>query len=138
MEITIHSVIDNIDPAGLATDEPEINITTLPVTLTRCDGDVLLSYEEEQEGTKIHTDIIAHSDGAVSLDRRGGVVWCVKFRTGEESRTIYGVPPYSFDCTVKTKRAETSDTADGLKIRLVYSMNIGGSEKEVKMRITVK
>ena len=53
MDITIHSIIENLDESGLPADEPEISITTLPVTLSRAEGELILSYSEEQEGTKI-------------------------------------------------------------------------------------
>ena len=65
-------------------------------------------------------------------------MWNVSFKSGEECKTLYSIPPYSFDCAVKTKRAEALDDGESLRIRLVYSMSIGGGEKEVKMRITVK
>ena len=138
MEITIHSVIENINGAGLAEDEPEISITTLPTTLAKTDEGLVISYSEEQEKTEIHTEITILQDGSVKLDRRGGVVWCVIFKSGEECNTLYNIPPYSFDCTVRTKRADVERDGNSIKIRLIYSMNIGGGEKEVKMRITVK
>lgn len=138
MEITIHSVIENFDPSGLPDGEPEISITTLPVKLAEGDGGIVLSYTEKQESTEIRTVITAESDGSVRLRRTGGVEWSVRFRAGEESKTLYSIPPYSFDCTVKTKRADVEREGDTVKIRLIYSMNIGGGEKEVKMRITVK
>ena len=137
MEITIHSVIDNLDDTGLASGEPEINITTLPVKVAEADDRVLFSYCEEQEGVKITTDITAYSDGRVILDRQGGVVWRAVFQNGGEDQSVYKIPPYSFDCTVKTKRAEYIKESGGFKIRLLYSMVLGGGEKEVKMRITV-
>lgn len=138
MEITIHSVIENLDPSGLPADEPEISITTLPVRLTVGDSGLVISYTEEQERTEIRTVITAEPDGSVRLERSGGVEWCVRFKTGEESSTLYSIPPYTFDCTVRTKRADVERDGNAVKIRLIYSMNIGGGEKEVKMRITVK
>lgn len=138
MEITIHSVIEEIDDAGLGIGEPEINITTLPAISRETHDGTAVRYSETQEGVEIKSDLIISSDGSVRMIRRGGIEWSVRFAEGEECSTVYRVPPYSFDCTVRTKRVSVSRETSALSVRLVYSMELGGGKKEVKMRISVK
>ena len=138
MEITIHSVIEELNDAGLCLGEPEINITTLPATVEMRGADRVIRYSEEQEGVRIESEIVLSSDGSVSMMRRGGIEWCVRFAEGEEHTSLYRVPPYSFDCSVATKRVTVTEEGEALRIRLVYTMELGGGKKEVKMRIGVK
>jgi uncharacterized beta-barrel protein YwiB (DUF1934 family) len=137
MEVTIHSVIDNLDD-GVALGDPEISIISLPAIIVDRDSGYVLSYTEEQEGVKIHTDITVMHDGTVHLVRTGGVEWDVLFREGEAASSLYKIPPYSFDAEIKPRRVYAKREGDGCEIRLVYSMLLGGGQKDVKMRITAK
>lgn len=138
MEITVHSVIEELDDAGLPAGEPEINIVTLPVSRRVRGGAERLSYTEEQEGGRIDTAITVSPSGSVRIVRTGAVVWDASFSEGESCRTVYSVPPYSFDCTVTPRRVTLERDGEELTIRLVYSMELGGGKKDVKMRISVK
>ena len=62
----------------------------------------------------------------------------MRFSDGETFNTLYCVGPYSFDMTVRTKRIRNSLTVDGGELQLIYSMNVGGQEKNVRMRISAK
>ena len=81
--------------------------------------------------------IAIYPDGTVSLSRRGAIVSDILFKEGEECRTVYAIPPYKFDMTVKTRRVRNELNAEGGILRLLYSMNVGGQEKTVRMKITV-
>ena len=137
MEITVHSVIDNLNDSELPDGEPEINIITLPCSIEASAGGARVSYREEGEGGAVDVSIEQLEDGAVMLRRRGAVEWDVAFREGETVRTLYRVPPYSFDATVYTKKIRIS-AEPNLVIQLIYSMDIGGQKKNVRMKITVK
>ena len=72
------------------------------------------------------------------LQKRGDVESDMTFREGDEVKTVYRVGPYSFDMVVRTKRIRNSlDTAGG-ELGLLYSMNVGGQEKNVRMKISAK
>ena len=40
--------------------------------------------------------------------------------------------------TVRTKKIRSSLSEDGGEVQLIYSMNIGGQEKNVRMKISAK
>lgn len=136
-EYTVHSVIDNLNEVGLPDGDPEISITTVEGFLKRTDDTLLITYAEQADGGKVLTDIEISGE-SVSLRRRGGVVFDLTFREGETVDTVYSVPPYSFDCTVRTKRIRNGITKDGGELTLLYSMNIGGQEKNVRMKISAR
>ena len=138
VKITVHSVIENVDERGIPEDEPEISISTHSGSL-RDEGEILhLGYTEEGEGGNVECHIVIYPDGGVSLSRRGAIVSDILFKEGEECHTVYSIPPYKFDMTVYTKRVRSDMSAEGGILRLLYSMNVGGQEKKVQMKITVK
>lgn len=137
LEYTVHSVIENLDDAGLPVDEPEISITTVSGFLKVSEDRSVISYAEATDGGKVTTDITVEG-GVITLSRRGAVVFDAKFADGESCKTVYSVPPYSFDTEIKTKRARSDITKTGGELRLLYSMNIGGQEKSVRLKISAK
>ena len=96
-----------------------------------------MTYREESDAGCVDVTLALGEDGTVSLSRTGSVIWNAEFKEGVRSGTLYQVPPYSFDAEVYTKKIRTERT-DGLKIQLIYSMDIGGQKKNVRMKITVK
>ena len=118
--------------------EPEINITTTPVTVAKKGDITLFTYSEEQGGAEIKTHLYVLPDGAVRLYRTGGIIWDVTLREGEKSTTVYSIPPYSFDAEVLPRRVTAIQDGDRYDIRLVYSMTVGGANKDVKMRISIR
>ena len=135
-KITVHSVIDNLDENGLAVDEPEISITTHTGTVKNDGGILHLAYTETTDGGNVECHITIYPDGGVSLSRRGAIVSDILFCEGEECHTVYAIPPYKFDMTVYTRRIRSDMKEEGGVLRLNYSMNIGGQEKKVAMKIT--
>ena len=136
MKITVHSVIENVEN-GVSADEPEINIVTLDADVKESGETLFVRYKEEADGARCRTLITATESG-VRLSKTGAIEWDVIFSAGDTVKTVYKIPPYSFDAEVSTKRAELTRTADGYLIRLVYRMNIGGADKSVNMKMTIK
>lgn len=137
-EIRIHSVIDELDEAGIATGEPEVSINTLPGFLKydRVSGDITVSYAEYVEGERVLTDILLSAD-TVTLKRRGALTSDMVFREGEVTKSLYTVSPYSFDMTLTTKKIRSSLTKEGGELSLIYTMNVGGADKAARMKIRV-
>ena len=137
LEYTVHSVIENLDDSGLADGDPEISITTQEGFFKLSEERAVISYTEQTEGDRITTDITLEG-GALILSRRGAVVFDATFREGECCKTVYSVPPYSFDAEIRTKKIRSDITKAGGELRLLYSMNIGGQEKSVRLKISAK
>ena len=137
MEIKIHSLIEDIGDNGLAEGDPEISITSTPVTVSEKDGVTVFAYAEEQGGEKINTRLYLLGDG-VRLCRTGAIEWDVVLKEGERSKALYTIRPYSFDSEVLPRRVSAVRSGDNYDIRLVYSMTVGGAKKDVKMRISVR
>ena len=136
MKITIHSVIDEIE-GGITVGDPEINIITLDADVRENGETLYVRYREESEAGTIQTVLTASPDG-IRLSKKGATEWDVIFVSGESSDTVYRIPPYAFDAHISVQRAEKTKTADGYVIRLIYLMNIGGADKSVKMKMTLK
>lgn len=137
-ELTTHSVIDNLTETGLADGDPEIYITTQPAEL-RAAGDILhLTYTESEGEARTDCHLTLYPDGKVSLSRRGAVVCDILFDEEEVCNTLYSIPPYKFDMTVSTRRIRSTLTPSGGEVQLLYSMNVGGQDKSVRMKLTVK
>ena len=60
--------------------------------------------------------------------KNGAVLLCI------EEKSLYKLPPYAFDMTVKTKKLGISLTPFGGDIRISYLACIGGAEKTCEMR----
>ena len=137
LTLTVNSVIDNLDDAGLPDGDPEINIFTTNGLLVTGERGQRLTFTEESEG-QITTSALYINDEKVILKKRGGVESDMTFCEGGESVSIYRIGPYAFDMTVKTKKIRNSLTEDGGELVLLYSMNVGGQEKNVRMKISAK
>lgn len=135
--ITVNSVIDNLSDAGLPEGDPEINIFTTDGTISAFEGGYLLRFTEVQDGGEAHTNLYITDDG-VKLVKSGAITSEMHFSDGEIFNTLYCVGPYSFDMTVRTKKIRNSMTDVGGELQLIYSMNVGGQEKNVRMKISAK
>ena len=135
--LTVNSVIDNLTDAGLPDGDPEINIFTTDGTLAIGERGMKLAFSETEEG-QTTTSTLFITDSGILLMKRGAVESDLRFTEGEATRSIYHVGPYSFDMDIRTKRIRNSLTENGGEVQLIYSMNIGGQEKNVRMKITAK
>ncbi len=137
LSITVNSVIDNLSDSGLPEGDPEINIFTTDGTLALIDGGYLITFTEEQDGGSATTNLYVY-EGGVRLVKSGAITSEMRFCEGEEWNTLYCVGPYSFDMSVRTKKIRNSVTECGGDLQLIYTMNVGGQEKNVRMKISSK
>ena len=135
--LTVNSVIDNLSDAGLPDGEPEINIFTTDGALSVYDSGYLLRFTEVQDGGEAHTNLYITKEN-VRLVKSGTITSEMRFSEGEIFNTLYCVGPYSFDMSVRTKKIRNSLTDEGGEIQLIYSMNVGGQKKNVRMKISAK
>ena len=98
------------------------------------DGEYVITYSEMTEGGKIVSDITV-KESSVRVKRVGAVESDMYFEEGLLHKSLYGVPPYSFDAEIMTRKIRNNLTRDGGKVDIFYNMKIGGAEKNVKMRI---
>ena len=137
LTLTVNSVIDNLSDTGLPEGEPEINIFTTDGTLSVYDSGYLLRFTEVQDGGEAHTNLYITKEN-VRLVKSGAITSEMRFSEGEIFNTLYCVGPYSFDMSVRTKKIRNSLTDEGGELQLIYSMNVGGQEKNVRMKISAK
>lgn len=136
VKIKIESSIENLDPSGLPEGDIERNTSEAVGLYGFSDGEMKLSYTEENEGGKADSELIL-IDGGLRVMRHGAIESDLYFKEGESHSSIYSVPPYKFDATVKTKRLRVDLNECGGKIDLLYSMRIGGAEKNARMKIWI-
>ncbi len=137
--LTVNSVIDNLNDVGLSDGDPEINIFTSDGTLSIYDdGKAEIYYVEKNENDRTHCTVSVMNNGSAHLSRHGAVDCEIPFAEGKEVKALYTVAPYSFDMTVKPLRIRSAITEAGGDISLFYLMNIGGQDKKVKMKISIR
>ena len=137
VKVRIESHIDELDSAGLTMGEPE-RTETAAVGYFRYDGgDVTLTYSEDGEGGHVSSEIDLHGD-TVTVRRTGDIESEMRFKEGEEHRSLYSVPPYKFDVAVLAKRVRHELTEQGGRIDVLYNMTIGGANKSVRMKIWIQ
>ena len=152
VEITTHSIITDL-AGGLPVGEEEISITTSRGFLRLSEDELRLSYTENQEGGRVGTELrltqrrgevcTACPDSTspryrVELSKRGGIESDMVFAEGESSKTLYRIPPYSFDMELTTDRITSTLTKEGGDLRLRYTMRVGGQDRRVRLNIKVK
>ena len=135
--LTVSSVIDNLDDFGLTGGDPEINRLTTDGELTVKCGFMKLTFSETSESGEIISTMFI-KDSEVRLYKRGAIDVDMRFSLGECEKTIYRIGPYAFDMEIKTKSIKQNLDQYGGELTLVYAMNIGGQDKNVRMTITAK
>ncbi|MCQ2413534.1 MAG: DUF1934 domain-containing protein [Clostridia bacterium] len=134
-KFTVRSVIENLTDAGVSDGSPEESEFTVTGFIRQTDEGYTLTYQEQTEGGKVVCDVET-GDGEVTVCRRGAICCVMKFGK-EPTSTVYEIPPYKFDMTLRTKKIRNTLSLDGGMLDLFYSMNVGGAEKNVRLRITV-
>ena len=134
MKFRISSVIENLLPSGLVDGEAEKTEIIPEGFLKISDGEYVITYSEMTEGGRIVSDITV-KESSVRVKRVGAVESDMYFEEGLLHKSLYGVPPYSFDAEIMTRKIRNNLTRDGGKVDIFYNMKIGGAEKNVKMRI---
>ena len=137
LTLTVLSVIDNLDDFGLSDGDPEINSFTTDGTLTVNEKFMKLAFTETTDSGFV-TSTLYIQDSDVRLFKRGAIDADMRFSEGACEKTIYRVGPYAFDMEIKTRGIRNSLSCDGGELTLIYGMNIGGQDKNVRMKITAK
>ena len=132
--IIISSVLENLLPSGLCDGESERAQSSGDGFLKITDGEYNITLCENTEGGAVTTDILI-TDGSIRVKRTGAIASEMVFCEGLLHKSLYGVPPYSFDCEITTRKIRNNLTRDGGRLDIFYDMKIGGAEKRVKMRI---
>ncbi|MBO5946148.1 MAG: DUF1934 domain-containing protein [Clostridia bacterium] len=105
-------------------------------TVSERGGLMRLLYEETSEGGPIKSDITI-AEGHVRVRRTGAIESDFMFAEGEVTKSLYKIPPYSFDASITTKKIRNNLTRSGGKLTIIYDMNVGGADKNVRMSITL-
>ena len=136
VKIKIESIIENLDSAGLIDGDPERSVTEVMGTYRYSDDEAFVNFNEQSEYGKTHTEIKCLG-GTVAVRRDGAIESNMHFAEGESHHSLYTIAPYRFDSTVTAKRVRTELGPEGGKIDLLYSMVIGGAEKNARMKIWI-
>ncbi len=135
-KFNISSSIDNLNAAGLPDGEPEVTRLSPEGFFKVSEDCFTVSYAEETEGGRVLCDIEIYPD-IIKVIRHGAVESELHFSEGLAHTSLYGIPPYTFDMRVFTKRIRKNLTNDGGRVDIFYQMTVGGAEKSVRMRIEV-
>ena len=135
IKITVDSVIEALDDFGAPEGEPEKMTASHTARMKNEDGVITLSYDESSEGGSCATDIVIDGEG-ITLRRTGAIETVMHFAEGERYKTVYSVPPYSFDAEIITRRI-TNTVADSGLLEIKYIMTIGGAKRRTVLRISL-
>lgn len=96
---------------------------------------LLLTYTDTTEGGKVYSRVEIKGE-RVSVRRTGAVSLSLTFEVGRTERTLYEVPPFSFDMTVVTNAVRVRREGDGgLRIGLDFRSTVGGAEQTTHLVI---
>lgn len=137
IKLKIESVIENIGASGFPDGDAERTVTETDGFIHYTDDGVLMTYSEHTDGGDVFSDI-SYADGEVIVKRRGAIISEMLFKEGAEHSSLYEIPPYKFDATVKTRRIRAEFSEEGGNISLFYNMKIGGAEKNARMKIWIR
>ena len=128
--ITIHSVIENLDGTGECERTHAEALGELSFSL---DGAKLV-WRETSEGGDVESCLTVSAD-TVKVVRGGAIESSLILSEGKRTESIYKMGPYAFDFSVMARRVKTALSEDGLSVTVIYEMNLGGAERLVKMKI---
>ena len=133
MNITVSSVIENLDDFELVLGEAEKSEIKAPCFL-KLDGDTaVISYTEKNENGKTLTEITINNN-TVSVKKRGDINTNMIFAEKEITKTIYSIPPFSFDAEIYTRKIRSTISSSGGKLELFYSITVGGAKKNTVLK----
>ncbi|MBQ8528114.1 MAG: DUF1934 domain-containing protein [Clostridia bacterium] len=136
VNIKIESLIDELDSSGLTMGEPE-RTESAAVGYLRFGEDATLTYTESGEYGSVVTELWASGD-TVTVKRTGAIVSELRFTEGLTHTSLYEVPPYKFDVSVKARRVRVDLKSEGGVVDVLYDMDIGGARKAVRMKIWIQ
>ena len=130
VKVKISSVIENLLPSGLCDGECERTSTETVGTLDKRGEIYRIRYSETGEGGEVLSEITVGTD-SVRVVRSGALVSDIIFRENFFHKSLYTVPPYSFDMEVLTSKIRRGDG----RLDIFYKMTLGGQDKRVKMTL---
>lgn len=136
-KINISSTIENLDSAGLPTGDAERDVIKTLGEFCFSKEEGKISYTERREGGCVECEILVNSE-MISVTRRGSVECEMLFELGKIHKTLYRVPPFTFDMTTELIRRTSELSSCGGELTIIYKMNVGGAEKKVRMKITLE
>lgn len=134
--IKILSVIENLDASGVPDGESERDESEREGYYSFSDGEIEITYSDESEAGRAES-VIAVNGETVKVKRTGSISSELIFEEGKSHSSLYSVPPYSFDATVRTKRIRRALDESGGRLDLYYNMSIGGADKSARMSIWI-
>ena len=135
--LKISSNVINLDDGGKPDGAPEKDELLVDAAL-KTDSDVTrISYKEARDGSSVFCEIEIKKS-AVTVRRRGDVSCDMLFSVGKAYKSLYSVPPFSFDMEINTLRIENEFDKDGGSLTLLYEMTVGGAKKRCRMKIQKK
>lgn len=132
LKITSHVI--NFDENGKPDGTPEKDELLLNGTITKTKDNTSLSYKEERDGSSVFCEIQIKGE-TVTVKRRGAVSCDMIFTVGKTYKTLYNVPPFSFDMEITASRIENSINTETGALTLFYDMTVGGAKKRCRMKI---
>ncbi len=137
VKLNISSLIENLDSAGLAVGEPERDLINTSGEFSFSPEMTVISYIESREGAEVECRIVSEN-GVITVSRRGAVVCDLRFEAGVTHKTLYKVPPFTFDMSCSLIKQSSDFTENGGMLTILYKMNVGGADKKVKMKISLE
>ena len=136
-KIRVLSEIENLLPSGAPDGECERTEASYDAFFKISEGKYEISYSEMSDSGKIVSTIVI-SESSVKLTRRGAIESDMTFSPGLSDKSLYSLPPYSFDMVITTRKIRNNLTRDGGRLDIFYNMQIGGADKRVRMTLTVE
>lgn len=133
--VTVKSYAENLDEFGLV-ESVESDVSTEPCELSVSGDFITVAYKTKSEGGAVETEISV-GKSIVKLTRRGAIRSVMEFSLGEPTKTLYEIPPYSFDAEIDTRKINSSLGAGGGTVELLYYLTIGGAKKKMRLSLTV-
>ena len=92
---------------------------------------------EKNENGKTLTEITIDK-ASVSVKKRGDIETDMVFAEKELTKTVYRVPPFSFDAEIYTRKIRNSITSKGGRLELFYCITVGGAKKNTVLRAVIE
>ncbi|MBE6536990.1 MAG: DUF1934 domain-containing protein [Ruminococcaceae bacterium] len=137
VKLKIKSEIENLNENGTPDGDTELSESAHSGAMKISGSEFSLSYREMTESGSVFSDILIRESGTVTVRRSGAIDSTMHFDINEEFNTVYSLPPYKFDMTVRTEKIKNSLSVFGGTLEIFYGMSVGGADKRVKMRIEV-
>ncbi len=132
-KIKVSSVIDTLALSGLPEGDPERTETHPEASVECSGGEYKIVYTEPTEGGEVRTEIKI-KEGNVTVRRTGAIRSEMHFAEGVSHKSLYSIPPYSFDAEIYTVKVRDRLESDG-RLDILYRMEIGGESRRVRMTV---